>query len=56
MLVEDRIARREFTDKQEITRQVTETVVAAPHGMVNVVAPKRGPAEAPGGVGGDAGA
>ena len=54
VLVEGRIARREFTDKQEITRQVTEIVVGGPQGMVNVVAPKRGPAEASGGAGGDA--
>ena len=41
VLVEGRIARREFTDKREITRQITEVIVAGPQGMVNVVAPRR---------------
>ena len=50
VLVEGRIARREYTDAEEVTRRITEVVVAGPHGMVNVLSPKRGSVDA-----GDAG-
>ena len=51
VLVEGRIARREYRDKQDNARQATEIVVAGPQGMVNVLAPKR--ADASAGSGGD---
>ena len=40
VLVEGRIALREYRDRQGRTRKVTEIVVAGPQGMVNVVSPK----------------
>ena len=40
VLVEGRIARREYRDKQDNARQATEIVVAGPQGMVNVVSPR----------------
>ena len=51
VLVEGRIARREYRDRQDNPRQATEIVVAGPQGMVNVLTPKR--ADAPAGSGGD---
>ena len=57
LLVEGRIAQREFRDKEDNARQITEIVVAGPHGMVNVLSPRPKdagpPAGAPGGSGGD---
>ena len=46
VLVEGRIARREYRDKEDNARQATEIVVAGPQGMVNVLAPKRADAPA----------
>ena len=46
VLVEGRIARREYRDKEDNARQATEIVVAGPQGMVNVLAPKRAGAPA----------
>ena len=55
VLVEGRLIVREYTDKQETPRQAIEIVVAGPQGMVNVISPKRGAADAPNGGGGDGG-
>ena len=41
LLVEGRLAVREFQDKAGNDRQVTEIVVAGRQGMVNVLAPRR---------------
>ena len=40
VLVEGRLATREFDDSKGIRRQVTEVVVAGPQGVVNVLTPK----------------
>ena len=40
VLVEGRLAVRDYTDAKGKERQVTEVVVAGPHGMVNVLSPK----------------
>ena len=40
VLVEGRLATREFDDSKGIGRQVTEVVVAGPQGVVNVLTPK----------------
>ena len=39
VLVEGRLTVREYTDKEDTTRQATEIIVAGPQGMVNVLAP-----------------
>ena len=49
VLVEGRLATREYEDSKGIRRQVTEVVVAGPQGVVNVLTPKRGDG-GPGGV------
>ena len=57
VLVEGRIARREYQDREGKVQTVTEIVVAGPQGMVNVVSPRpknaRPDAGAPAGSGGD---
>ena len=40
VLVEGRLATRQFDDKQGRARQVTEVIVAGPQGMVNVLSRK----------------
>ena len=45
VLVEGRLAVRDYTDAKGKERQVTEVVVAGPQGMVNVVSPKPKAAE-----------
>ena len=40
VLVEGRLATREYDDSKGIGRQVTEVVVAGPQGVVNVLTPK----------------
>ena len=40
VLVEGRLALREYKDKAGETRQATEIVVAGPQGMVNILTPK----------------
>ena len=40
VLVEGRLAVRDYTDAKGKERQVTEVVVAGPQGMVNVLSPK----------------
>ena len=40
VLVEGRLAIREYDDSKGIRRQVTEVVVAGPQGVVNVLTPK----------------
>ena len=54
VLVEGRIATREYDDSKGIRRQVTEVVVAGPQGLVNVLS-RRPAGENPDG-GGDTGA
>ena len=39
VLVEGRLAHREFRDRQGRDRQLAEIVVAGPHGVVNVLSP-----------------
>ena len=41
LLVEGRIATREYKDKQGESRRVTEIVVAGPQGRINVLTPRR---------------
>ena len=41
LLVEGRIATREYKDKQGENRRVTEIVVAGPQGRINVLTPRR---------------
>ena len=57
VLVEGRIARREYQDREGKAQKVTEIVVAGPQGMVNVLSPRPQdagpPASAPGESGGD---
>ena len=52
LLVEGRLAVREFQDKAGNDRQVTEIVVAGPQGMVNVLSPRREGTGEPSGAGG----
>ena len=40
LLVEGRIAGREYKDKEGQTRRITEIVVAGPQGLVNVLSPR----------------
>ena len=40
LLVEGRLATREYTDKQGIKRQVTEVIVAGPQSMLNALSRK----------------
>ena len=54
MLVEGRLARREYRDKQDNARQAIEIVVAGPQAMVNVLSPRPKDGGAPAGTGGDA--
>ena len=53
VLVEGRIATREYRDREDIARTVTEIVVAGRQGVVNVLSERRGdpgtgPGQAPG--------
>ena len=41
VLVEGRLATREYSDRKGVERQVTEVIVAWPQGVVNVLSPKR---------------
>ncbi len=41
LLIEGRIATREYQDKEGDNRRVTEIVVAGPQGQVNVLSPRR---------------
>ena len=54
VLVEGRIATREYDDSKGIKRQVTEVVVAGPQGLVNVLSRRPAGDDADGG--GDTGA
>ena len=40
VMVEGRVAGREFTDREGVDRRITEIVVSEPQGMVNVLSPK----------------
>ncbi len=42
VMVEGRIATRQYRDRDDNERSVTEIVVAGPHGMVNILAGRRG--------------
>ena len=42
VLIEGRLTVREYTDKQDQSRQATEIIVSGPQGMVNVLAPRTG--------------
>ncbi len=41
VMVEGRIAARQYRDRDDNDRTVTEIVVAGPQGMVNILAPRR---------------
>ena len=41
VMVEGRIATREYRDREDVARTVTEIVVAGRHGMVNVLSARR---------------
>ena len=47
VMVEGRIATREYRDREDATRSVTEIVVAGRQGMVNVLSERRAPEETP---------
>ena len=47
VLVEGRIATREYRDREDVARTVTEIIVAGRHGMVNVLSQRRAPEETP---------
>ena len=53
VLVEGRIATREYRDREDVARTVTEIVVAGRQGMVNVLSGRR--QDASGESGGEAG-
>ena len=44
VLVEGRIATRDYREREDVARTVTEIVVAGRQGMVNVLSPRRGDA------------
>ena len=44
VLVEGRIARREYRDREDVAKSVTEIVVAGRQGVVNVLSARRGDA------------
>ncbi len=48
VLVEGRLATREYDDGKGIRRKVTEVIVAGPQGVVNVLRPKAGAGHADG--------
>ena len=56
VMVEGRIATREYRDREDVARSVTEIVVAGRQGMVNILSERRAPEETPdaGGGGGPA--
>ena len=47
VMVEGRIATRQYRDREDNERTVTEIVVAGPQGMVNILSTRRAPEEAP---------
>ncbi len=48
VMVEGRIATRQYRDRDDNERTVTEIVVAGPQGMVNILSERRAPEETPG--------
>ena len=56
VMVEGRIATRDYRDREDVARTVTEIVVAGRQGMVNILSERRAPEETPdaGGGGGPA--
>ena len=47
VMVEGRIATREYRDREDMARTVTEIVVAGRQGMVNILSGRRAPEETP---------
>jgi len=47
VMVEGRIATRDYRDREDVARTVTEIVVAGRQGMVNVLSGRRAPEETP---------
>ena len=47
VMVEGRIATRDYRDREDMARTVTEIVVAGRQGMVNILSGRRAPEEAP---------
>ncbi len=47
VMVEGRIATREYRDREDVARSVTEIVVAGRQGMVNILSERRTPEETP---------
>ena len=47
VMVEGRIATREYRDREDAARSVTEIVVAGRQGMVNILSERRAPEETP---------
>ena len=47
VMVEGRIATREYRDREDVARSVTEIVVAGRQGMVNILSERRTPDETP---------
>ena len=47
VMVEGRIATREYRDREDVARSVTEIVVAGRQGMVNILSERRAPEETP---------
>ena len=47
VMVEGRIAAREYRDREDVARSVTEIVVAGRQGMVNILSERRAPEETP---------
>ena len=47
VMVEGRIATRDYRDREDVARTVTEIVVAGRQGMVNILSERRAPEETP---------
>ncbi len=47
VMVEGRIATREYRDREDVARSVTEIVVAGRQGLVNILSERRTPDETP---------
>ena len=54
VMVEGRIATRDYRDREDVARSVTEIVVAGRQGMVNILSGRRAPEETPDAGGGPA--
>ncbi len=47
VMVEGRIATRDYRDREDVARTVTEIVVAGRQGMINILSERRAPEETP---------